>query len=164
MRRIAVAIVTLSLLLSCVSIDCPVSNTVHMVYSLQKADGTTDTMGVDTLTVWSPRADGTDTTLINRLCGTKAVSFAIPVSHTQPEDVVCLKTQDTIGTVWMDTVWVKKLNTPHFESVDCQAVYFHEIEAVRSTHRIVDTVIIQKTEVNNDATTPHILLRLKARR
>ena len=155
---------TTLLMMACASIDCPVNNIVETVYSLQKPDGTADTLGVDTLWIWTPRADGTDIVLINRLCGTKATQFSIPVSYTQTEDVVCLQVQDTIGTGWKDTIWVTKENHAHFEGVDCKANYFHTITSARSTHRIIDSVIINKTEVNYDASTAHFLLRLKARR
>jgi hypothetical protein len=59
---------------------------------------------------------------------------------------------------------VKKENRPHFEGVDCKATYFHTLTSVQSTHDIIDTVIINKSEVTYDASTAHFLLRLKDRR
>ncbi len=149
---------------ACVSLDCPVNNMVNTVYNLQKPDGTTDTMGVDTLWVRVCRTNKNDTLLINSLCGTSATKFHIPISHTQPEDVVWLEVKDTIGTLWRDTIHLQKENYPHFEGVDCKASYFHKITAVRSSHHLIDTVIINKSEVNYDASKAHFLLRLKARR
>lgn len=163
MRKIALVILVAAIA-ACTQIDCPVENTVSTVYNLQKPDGTTDTLTIDTLWVRTPRADGTDTLLVNRLCGSSATTFSLPMSYTQPEDIICLTLCDTIGTQWLDTIRIKKENHPHFESVDCQAAYFHTITAIRSTHHIIDTVLINNTTVNYDATNAHFLLRLKARR
>ena len=164
MRKLTIAILTSLLVMACASIDCPVNNLVETVYTLQKSDGTPDTMGVDTLWVWAERADGNSSLLINRLCGPKATQFRIPVSYTQTEDIITLEATDTIGTSWEDTIWVTKDNRPHFEGVDCKASYFHTIQSVRSTHDLIDTVIINNTEVNYDASKAHFLLRLKDRR
>ncbi|MBR1548199.1 MAG: alpha amylase [Prevotella sp.] len=129
-----------------------------------KADGKPDTLGVDTMWVWTPRADGKDTLLVNRLCGTSATSLELPISYTQPEDVLCLLLADTVGRYWLDSIRIKKENHPHFESVDCQAAFFHTITGVTSTHNIVDSVVIKNPEVTYDASSPHFYLYLKARR
>ncbi len=149
---------------ACTSIDCPVNNTVHSFYKLEKPNGTPDTLGVDTMWVRSSRSNGTDTLLINSLCGTSATQFKIPMSYTQPEDLVYLTVKDTSGIVWKDTIRVKKENHPRFESVDCQARYFHTITSVMSTKHLIDTVIINNRDVNYDTSKMHFLLRLKARR
>ena len=162
MRKIVI-ILFVAAIAACTSIDCPVQNTVYTVYNLKKADGTTDTLRYDTLWVWSPRVDGTDTLLVNRLCGTNATNFNLPISYTQPEDIICTALLDTLGNLYLDTIRIKKENTPHFESVDCQAAYFHEITAASSTHRIIDTIIINNPFVNYDASTEHFHLYLKAR-
>ena len=152
-------------LFSCVSLDCPVNNTVEYYFSLEKPTGGTDTLGVDTLWVNSPLNDENDeVVLVNRLCGSNATKFSIPVSHTKPMDLLCLLLKDTIGKEWLDTIRVYKENYPHFESVDCKASYFHKLTGISSTNRIIDSVSIIKQEINYDASTPHIVLRLKARR
>ena len=75
MRKIIIAIVLLAAVASCVSIDCPVQNRVEATYALKRPSGGTDTMGIDTLTVWTHRINYTDnkrdTILINRLCGAR---------------------------------------------------------------------------------------------
>ena len=147
---------------ACTSIDCPVQNTVYTVYSLNKADGTADTLGVDTMWLWTQRADGKDTLLVNRLCGTSATGFNLPISYTQPEDVICLALDDTTS-FYIDTIRIKKENIPHFESVDCQASYFHIITNVSVTHHIVDSIVISNPNVNYDSNTTHLKLYLKAR-
>ena len=147
----------------CTSIDCPVQNTVYTVYHLMQADGDRDTMGTDTLWLWTTRADGTDTLLINRLCGATATSFSLPISYSQPEDRFCLLLMDTVGDYWVDTIRIKKESRPHFESVDCQASFFHTITAASATDEIVDSIVIKNPEVNYDASSPHFYLYLKSR-
>ena len=164
MRKIVVVILLLAAMAGCTSIDCPVQNLVYTNYMLMKPDGTADTLGVDTMWIWSQRADGTDTLLVSSLCGSSATSFSLPISYTQPEDVICTMVADTTGTIWLDTIRILKENYPHFESVDCQAAYFHKITAVSNTRRIIDSVVINKPDVNYDATTEHFYLYLKARR
>ena len=149
---------------ACTSIDCPVQNTVATAYGLKKANGTADTLGVDTMWLWTQRADGKDTLLVNRLCGTSATGFSLPTSYTQPEDVICMALKDTVGHLYIDTIRIKKENFPHFESVDCQAAYFHTITAVSATHEIIDSIVINNPHVNYDQNTTHIQLYLKARR
>ena len=163
MRKIVLGILTVFVMAGCVSLDCPVNNTVFCVYNLQKTNGSTDTLGVDTLSVWTPRVDGKDTTLVNRLCGSKATQFKVQVSHTQPMDLVCLGLRDTLGGEWLDTIRVYKNNNPHFESVDCKATYFHTLTDISFTRNIIDSVIINKKEIDYDTSTAHILLRLKKR-
>ena len=147
---------------SCTQIDCPVQNTVYTVYNLKKADGTADTLKVDTLWIKTVRSDGTDTTLINRLCGTSAYTFDLPISYTQPEDVLFIEIADTMGGLWRDTIRIKKDNLPHFESVDCQASYFHLITAVSTSHHAIDSIVINNPNVTYDASTEHFHLYLKS--
>lgn len=145
----------------CSSIDCPVQNRVYTVYSLKKADGTTDTLKVDTLTISSRRFNGTDTTLQNRLTG--VTSFDLDISQVLPTDTLHFELRDTLGHIYRDTVWVDKSNDPHFESVDCQISYFHHINRVASTHHIIDSVSIHNATVNYEASNEHFHLYLKAR-
>ena len=168
MRKIVVAIFLLAAVVSCVSIDCPVQNKVETLYALKTPTGTTDTMGVDTLTVWTHRINYNDnkrdSILINRLCGTKATSFSIPISHTLSEDSIftLLKTEDGIDE-WLDTICIYKEDYPHFESVDCHATYFHQITELKTTHHGIDSITIQNREVSYDKV-EHFFLYLKADR
>lgn len=147
---------------ACTSIDCPVENTVESVYALYKADGKPDTLGIDTLWIGTKRADGKDTLLLNRLFGESATGFKLKVSYTQPEDIIYLALHDTTK-FYFDTIRIKKENIPHFESVDCQAAYFHNITDVSTTHHIVDSIVIINPHVNYDSRTTHFKLYLKAR-
>ena len=151
-----------SFLISCTSIDCPIQNTVATNYSLIKADGKPDTLGVDTLWLSTKTVKGEDAVLINRLYGTKATGFSLPISYTQPEDTIFLALHDT-NQFHYDTIRIKKEDIQHFESVDCQASYFHTITGASVTHHITDSIVIVNTSVTYDPNTTHFKLYLKAR-
>ena len=104
-----------------------------------------------------------DTLLINRLCGDKGTTFSIPVSHTLSEDSIFTLLKDTLGHQWFDTICIRKEDSPHFESVDCHATYFHRITEVSSTHHGIDSLSIHSREVNYDSQ-EHFYLYLKADR
>jgi hypothetical protein len=164
-RVVCVAAVMLTVCLpflagSCTSIDCPVQNTVRTVYAFQKADGAVDTLK-DTMTVISTRVNRTDTTLLNWCTGIK--QFSLPIGYTNPEDTLYFV---FLGGSFraIDTVWIKKENIPHFESVDCNAAFFHELTAVRSTHHAIDSIVIKNPSVTYDPTTEHFHLYLKGHR
>ena len=166
MRKIVIIIVLLTAIVSCVSIDCPVQNTVATTFVLKKPKGGTDTMNIDTLNVWSHRIvykeNKRDTVLINRLCGNKT-SFSILTSHTLPEDSLFTQLKDTLGHSWLDTICISKENNPHFESVDCHATYFHTITDLKYTRHGIDSITINNREINYDSQ-EHLFLYLKADR
>ena len=128
-------------LFACSSIDCPVKNTVAVYYDVKQYDEegelVTDTLK-DTLWVWSRRVDGQDT-LLNRLVGN--TRFSLPISYQQPEDTLIFAIRDTSLVFTLDTVWLRKDDIPHFESVDCSAHFFHRLTDVRCTHEGIDSVI-----------------------
>ena len=97
MRKIVVILLLVTVIAACTNIDCPVNNRVYTVYNLKKADGTTDTLTKDTLWVITQRANGTDTVIsrqnngnveLNCFFGSTATTFELPISYTQPEDVL----------------------------------------------------------------------------
>lgn len=146
---------------ACSTIDCPVQNKVAVNYAVKTiVDGVEvkDTL-TDTLYVWSTRSDNKDTLILNRGIGIS--SFSLPVSYTHPEDklVFCLVDTNDVSTV--DTVWLKKEDIPHFESVDCSAHFFHTLTAVRSTHKAIDTIFINNPKVNYDSSLDHIHVHFK---
>jgi hypothetical protein len=85
------------------------------------------------------------------------------MSHTLPEDSIFTSLKNKAGQTWLDTICIKKENYPHFESVDCKAVYFHYINEVTTTHHGIDSISIQNREVNYDSS-EHLFLYLKANR
>jgi hypothetical protein len=138
-----------------------------------KADGRPDTLTKDTMWVWTPRVDGTDTLIsrkqqnnleLNYFFGSSATTFELPISYTQPEDVLYVLVKNTAGIIYHDTIRIQKENTQHFESVDCQASYFHTITDVSTTHHVVDSIVINNPHVNYDQNTTHFKLYLKANR
>lgn len=152
MRKIGF-LLSLSLLLSCSSIDCPLNNTVSAVYTL---GGKVSSLGAtDTLTIWTIRGDGKDT-LLNRY--TSVHTFTLPLSYHQPTDVLIMCFTDTLGTQILDTLYVSKTNDPHFESVDCSPSYFHQLTNLQCTHHMLDSVSIAKPAVNYDTNSTHINL------
>ena len=158
---VAMLLLSFPSLISCSSIDCPVQNRVYTTYGLLKSDGTTDTLKVDTLSITTKRADDTDTLLLNRAIG--ITNFELNISYTQPEDVFYFTLLDTLGNTYRDTICVQKENYPHFESVDCQAAYFHHLTDVRSTHHAIDSIVINYPTVNYDETHEHFHVYFKAR-
>ena len=161
MRKIIGLIFTIILLGACTSIDCPVENNVITVYNLKKANGLTDTLKVDTLTVKTRVAEGKDSMLLNRATG--ITTYDMNISYTQPEDVFFYTLLDTLGNTYRDTVYVKKENYPHFESVDCQPAYFHKLTEVQTTHHIIDSIVIKRSTVNYDSKNEHFHIYFKAR-
>jgi hypothetical protein len=135
-----------------------VQNVVRTVYTLQKSDMSTDTLKGDTLSVFSRRRDGTDTLLLNSMTGVSM--FSLPIGYTNPEDTLYFLLQFN-STYTLDTVWIKKENYPHFESVDCSASYFHTITDVRHTRHGLDSIVINKSSVDYDGKTEHFHLYLK---
>jgi len=152
----------MTLLLACTSINCPIQNKVTTQYALRKPNGTADSLRYDTLWISIRRADGQDTLLLNGHNG--ASTFSMPISHTQPEDVLYVELGDTNNVHHYDTIRILKENIPHFESVDCQAAYFHLLTSVLTTHHIIDSVIINNPNVTYDPQTVHLHLYIKADR
>ena len=157
---------------ACTSIDCPVNNSVRACYALMKADGTPDTLKKDTMWVWTQRVDGTDTVIsrkiqnnleLNYFYGPSASTFDLPVSYTQPEDVLCVLVRNAVGKKYLDTIRIKKENIPHFESVDCGPVFFHTITDVNSTNHLIQSVTINNSKVDYDASKTNIKIQYGSR-
>lgn len=148
------------LFVACTSIDCPVQTTIQTNYAIMDADGNSLKLE-DTLYVWTPRADGKDTLLLNR--GVNIKSFALPISGQQPEDTLIFYVVDTLHRATLDTIWVKKDNMPHFESVDCNTYFFHRLIDVRCTHRGIESVSIINSDVDFDISIMHLDIRFKKR-
>jgi len=148
------AILAMVILASCTTIDCPVNNLVRTRYQFTSSAGDSLKL-MDTMTVVSTRQDGTDTILFNK--GVNICKFHIPISYSHPEDklVFHFDGQDLHLT---DTLWIKKDDIPHFESVDCHATFFHKLTDIRHTHNCLDSVVIINPSVTNDDQVVHVLL------
>lgn len=159
-KRLLAALLVALGVMSCSSIDCPIQNKVRAVYSVRNADMAVDTLR-DTLAVHTLRFNKTDTLVLNDV--SKVVQFSLAVGYNNPEDTLFFHFRN--GTYKaVDTVWLKKDNMPHFESVDCNVAFFHRLTAVRSTRHAIDSITIHNPTVTyDDSQTQHLYLYLKSR-
>ena len=155
--RLTLAILSI-VVCACSSIDCPVQTTVQASYAFVDAEGNSLRL-TDTLYVWTRRADGVDTLLLNR--GVNLTTFSLPVSYQQPEDTLIFRFTNTQMQSATDTVWLKKEDIPHFESVDCNTHFFHRLTNVRSTHQVIDTITISNPKVNYDTERTHLNIQFR---
>lgn len=142
-------------LTACSTIDCPVENTVSVQYEIRDKAGK-ELAITDSLSIVSTRQDG-DYVVLNRLSDKS--SFSIPISYAYPEDVLyfCFKNLDNDSIV-VDTVCIEKDDFPHFESVDCNASFFHEITNVQYTRHYIDSLVLLNKSVTYDQTIVHFRL------
>ena len=142
-------------LTACSTIDCPVENTVSVQYEIRDKAGK-ELAITDSLSIVSTRQDG-DYVVLNRLSDKS--SFSIPISYAYPEDVLyfCFKNLGNDSIV-VDTVCIEKDDFPHFESVDCNASFFHEITNVQYTRHYIDSLVLLNKSVTYDQTTVHFRL------
>ena len=153
-------------LTACSSIDCPVQNIVSVQYEIRDKAGKALPIK-DTLSVVTTRRDSSQVLLditallnsgsvtLNKLIDKSA--FSLPISYSHPEDILFFCFADSVKTV-VDTVWIKKDDFPHFESVDCNASFFHEITDVRHTRHYIDSLVLLNRSVTYDQTTVHFRL------
>ena len=157
MRHIIYIIGVVLALTACSSVDCPLNNVVYAKYKLM---GDVTKLS-DVRTITTVRADGTDTILLNQQ--QNADSFELPMSFGQTVDELCLTRDRQDGSeVRRDTIWIEKTNEPHFESVDCGVNYFHTITGVRHTSHTIDSVTVNKRNVNYDASVSHLYIYFRS--
>ena len=155
-RMLSLALVVFHSLLffSCSTIDCPFN---AFVYSKYKLAGDVEKLS-DYLTVSINKLDGTDNDLLNSI--TEVDSFMLPMSYSQPEDVLYFN-RTSGGMSVVDTVVVKKQDIPHFESIDCNPAFFHRIENVSYTHHGIDSIVILNKNVTYDESKTHFQIYFK---
>ena len=147
------------LLTACSSIDCPVNSIVETIYKVYDGEGNELVLS-DSLTVTSVRKDGQDVVL-NRLTGKS--TFNLPISYSHPEDGFYFHFSNTTDSLLVtDTVWIKKDDYPHFESVDCNSIFFHTLTGIRYTHHYIDSIVIKNPSVTYDYETVHLYLYPKS--
>jgi hypothetical protein len=99
-------------------------------------------------------AKDSDTIVFNRGIGIS--KFTLPISYSHPEDVLVFSFDNDNNSLHVtDTVWIKKEDYPHFESVDCNASFFHNITDVRYTCNYIDSIVIKNPSVTYDSKTVH---------
>ncbi|MBQ6405921.1 MAG: hypothetical protein IJJ62_03630 [Prevotella sp.] len=163
MRKIVGILVLLTALMAgCTSIDCPLYHTADYHIEIIGSDMNLEGIGTDTIWVFTRRADGQDTLLQNAL--TDIAGFDLPASYMQPEDTFYIIRTDTTqahkGLYYVSTLYIKKENHPHFESVDCQANFFHTITGVRYESTSIDSIVITNPSVTYDQSTEHLYIYL----
>ncbi len=161
MRKLISLTAMLLALVACSSIDCPVYSKVEAHYFIYNSDGTALKL-TDTLSVNTKRSRGLDTLIYNQ--GVGVSDFYLPMSYSHPEDILeftFFNGADSFRVV--DTVWVKKDDIPHFESVDCNVSFFHRLTSVEYTTHHIDSLVISNPSVTNDQTTEHFRLYPKVR-
>ena len=149
---------------SCSSIDCPVENIVSVQYEIRDKAGAALPL-TDSLSIVTKRLDGqnvditallnSENVILNKLIGKSA--FSLPISYSHPEDILLFCFTNSERTL-VDTVWIKKEDIPHFESVDCSAAFFHELTNVRHTNNAIDSLVLINTSVTYDVSTVHFYL------
>ena len=139
-------------MVGCTSLDCPLNNTTYTKYRLM---GNITKLN-DTMTISTTKTEGTDSVLINK--DVKVDSFILPMSYHQPEDVFYFEIRNQENQVFKDTVTVKKEDFSHFESVDCNPAFFHTITEVKTTHNLIDSIVINNKDVNYDASKAHFYI------
>ena len=153
------------LMVACSSVDCPVDSTVATLYNVRNSDGTELTLS-DTMTVITTRADGTDVNILDSVLYNKGIgisSFSLPISYSHPEDVLVFQFDNSNNDLHIaDTVWIKKIDYPHFESVDCNTTYFHTLTDVKFTRNYIDSIVIKNPSVTYDSQTVHFYLYPKS--
>ena len=142
--------IVMAFVVSCSTIDCPVNNIVETRYRFYNTDGDSLVL-MDTLTITSKRKDNTEV-LLNRKVG--SATIPVPISYSHPEDILVFNVYNSEYSI-VDTVWVKKDDIPHFESVDCNASFFHKVTGVRYTNNFIDSIVINNPKVDYDKTTIH---------
>ena len=146
-------LIGLVFIVSCSTIDCPVDNLVETRYRFLNTAGDSLVL-MDTLSITSMRADGEEV-LLNRKVGMATIQ--VPISYSHPEDILMFNVYNNEYSI-VDTVWVKKDDIPHFESVDCNASFFHTITGVRYTTNFIDSIVINDPSVDYDKTTIHFYI------
>ena len=157
MRKLIGSIFAIILFGACTSVDCPVDNRVAVVYKLSNSDNTQMTL-IDTLTIATRIANGTDSILLNRSVETS--EFTLPVSLTNECDTFTFERKGN-GYAVTDTVWMEKTNLPQFESVDCNLVYFHDVTEITHTHHGIDSIYVNKRRIDYDSNTEHFRIYFK---
>ncbi len=140
-------------LLSCESVTCPINNTVACVYGFYASARTSDGTFVegaaisigDTLTI---TAMGADSVIANRLINKNGVS--LPVSFYGDTDSLMFTFIDAQGAVGRDTIRIDKTNRAHLDDPSCPLHMWHTITAVQSTRHLIDTVLINHSDINYD--------------
>ena len=148
-RHIALPLVMLLAMVgvvACSSEDCPINNTVRgkMVFYNEYGDAVSIN-AILSVSVMRPQGDSV---VLNKK--TMATDVTFPLSYVNETDTF-IYCYDFNGVHFLyDTLYISHTNTPTLVSVDCGTAMFHTITEARSTHTLIDTLIIKSHEINYD--------------
>lgn len=130
-------------MMACSGEDCPINNTVagKMVFYNHLGD-LVAINGTLSISVVRPQGDSIVLNLKSN-----ASDVTIPLSYAYDTDTLIF---DYNGGMAYDTLYISHTNTPTLVSVACGTAMFHSLTTVRSTHHVIDTLIIKSPEVNYD--------------
>ena len=128
---------------ACSGEDCPINNTVmgKMAFYNQKNEAVA-LVGAFTVKVVRPQGDSV---VLNQMSNAAEVRFPLSYAHTTDTLIF-----DYGNGMACDSLYISHTNTPTLVSVDCGTAMFHSITSVRSTHQLIDTLILKSSEVNYD--------------
>ena len=145
---------------SCSQIDCPLNNRVYVVFRFMNSVG--DSVKVsEVINVSTDRHEMEDSVVLNQFTG--RATFSIPMSYTQPVDVLYFTLTDDQSVTRTDTVRISKTDQAHFESIDCTPTYFHTLTGAEWTSHAIDSIIITNSKVTYDTTGGHLRIYFKSR-
>lgn len=140
------------MLTACSSTDCPLNNVVLQQIHFYDTSGKKQTVQ-DTLTITVR-----DSIVLNRATGLGELK--LPMSYEAASDTLVFRYAATGATVSAtDTVIISKTNTPHFVSLECSKVIYHNITDIKWSRRTptpecryaIDSIAVKNPEVNTDA-------------
>ena len=141
--RLLGALLIMTGMVGCSGEDCPINNTVmgKMAFYNQKNEAVA-LVGAFTVKVVRPQGDSV---VLNQMSNAAEVRFPLSYAHTTDTLIF-----DYSNGMACDSLYISHTNTPTLVSVDCGTAMFHSITSVRSTHQLIDTLILKSSEVNYD--------------
>lgn len=113
------------IIISCTEIECPMDNIVMMGAGLYDSETKKKINISENLSITPV---GKDTILLNQ--AQHINEFFLSLKHETHEDHFLLHFSNAKGEYGVDTLKVGHTATPHLESLDCPATYFHTINSV----------------------------------
>ena len=85
--------------------------------------------------------------------------FGLPISYQGTFDTFYFVYD--IDESIVDTVVVEKTDQPHFESIECNPIFFHTIKGIEYTKNMIDSITIKDAQVTYDTTKVHFNIYFK---
>lgn len=162
-NRIGVILVllvsALSQLLSCGITEC-YENTSSIPLAGLYSDSTLSSVSIDSITVYGIGAPG-DSILLDNQSSITQIYLPFRVDNGGVTQYVFHYEQSAISdSIYNDTLTFVYTEIPHFESYECGAMYYFELESFSYTQNIIDSVAVTTDLFTNvDVETIEIYLR-----